>query len=297
LAILVLQASAQAPAQVSFATPQDAATALLQGLRTNDLDRLQAIFGPGGKDFSSGDPVLDRHDREVVALAMEQSFRWVDLDANRTELVIGNEAWPFPVPLARTETGWRFDTEAGKTEVLARRIGRNELAVIGLCQTYVLVQQQYSGQGHDGKKAGLYAQKVRSTPGLQDGLYWSVKPGEPPSPLGDLAAAAAAEGYDREKEPSAPFVGYYFRILTAQGRSASGGAKDYVVDGDMSGGFALVAYPAKYGFSGVMTFIVNQNGVVYQKDLGKETATLAGDLKVYNPDKTWTKVRLPKAKQ
>ena len=164
--------------------------------------------------------------------------------------------------------------------------------MIDLCRAYVQMQQDYASQPHEGKKPGLYAERFQSTPGRQDGLYWSVKPGEPPSPMGDLAAEAAAGGYEREKTPTAPFMGYYFRILTAQGSAVPGGAKNYVVDGDMSGGFALIAYPAKYAYSGVMTFVVNQSGVVYQKDLGKETAKLAGDLKAYNPDKSWSKVNV-----
>ncbi len=291
LALLVPQTDAQAAVQMTFATPEEAAAELLQALEANDIDKLLAIFGPGAQDFSSGDPTLDRHDREVVALAMQQSWRWVPRGANAKELVIGDEGWPFPVPLAKKGSGWQFDTDAGKEEVLARRIGRNELKVIDLCRGYVRAQQAYASQPHDDKPAGLYAQKIRSTADRQDGLYWSAKPGELPSPLGDLAAEAAAEGYDRENNPSAPFWGYHFRILTAQGKSAPGGAKNYIVDGAMSGGFALVAYPAKYGYSGVITFIVSQDGVVYETDLGEETAKLAGQVKDYNPDENWRKVQ------
>jgi hypothetical protein len=293
LAILIPQAKAQAPAQMSFATPEDAAKALLQAFQDQDLEKLNGIFGADAvQAISSGDPVSDRHDREVMAIAMAGSWRWAPLGATRKELIIGDEEWPFPVPLTKAGNAWRFDTEAGKHEVLARRIGRNELAVIDLCLAYVALQKEYAADGHDGKPAGLYAQKIRSTAGKQDGLYWEAKPGAPPSPMGDLAADAEAAGYDRAKNPDTPFMGYFFRIVAAQGSAAPGGAKNYLVNGDMSGGFALVAFPAKYGYGGVMTFIVNQNGVVYEKDLGKDTAQAVSEIKAYNPDKTWMKSRV-----
>jgi len=293
LAILaLLKADAQVPEQMVFATPEEAANALLQALKSDDLDKLKAIFGSDAQQaLSSGDPLLDRHDRAVITLAMQQSWRWEKRGAKNRTLMIGDERWPLPIPLAQKAKGWQFDTEAGKEEVLARRIGRNELFIIDLCRAYVNMQQKYSSQPHDGKPAGLYAQKIRSSPGRQDGLYWSTKPGEPRSPLGDLAAEAAAEGYTPESQSPAPFWGYQFRVLTAQGKSAPGGAKSYIEDGNMTGGFALVAYPAKYGFSGVMTFIVNQDGIVYEKDLGPETSKIAGTLNEYDPDKSWRIVR------
>jgi len=292
LTILALKANAQVPEQMGFATPEEAATALLQALKSEDLDKLRAIFGPDAQQsLSSGDPLLDRHDRAVIALAMQQSWRWEARGSKNRTLVIGNERWPLPIPLTKKASGWQFDTQAGKEEVLARRIGRNELFIIDLCRAYPNLQQKYASQPHDGKPAGLYAQKIRSTPGRQDGLYWSSKPGEQPSPLGDLAAEAASEGYSTENSSASPFWGYRFRIVTAQGKSAPGGARSYIVDGDMSGGFALIAYPAKYGYSGVMTFIVNQSGIVYERDLGPETSKLAGSLNEYNPDKSWKMVR------
>jgi len=202
-------------------------------------------------------------------------------------LIVGDEQWPFPVPLAKSGDQWQFDAEAGKREVLARRIGRNELGVIDLCGAYVGLQKEYAADSHDGKQSGLYAQRLRSTPGHQDGLYWETNPGEQTSPLGDLAAQAAEEGYAKDQTEGSPFWGYRFRIVTAQGASAPGGKKNYVVNGDMSGGFALVAYPAKYGSSGVMTFVVNQDGKVYQKDLGKDTSSLAAEIKEYGPDDSW----------
>ena len=185
IATLSAQTRAQAQMQMSFATPEEAATALLEALKTDDKAKLQGLFGPEAQEvLSSGDPVLDRHDREVVVLAMQQSWRWEPLSSNKKELVIGHEAWPVAVPLVKKGNGWQFDSEAGRVELLARRIGRNELAVIGLCRIYVLAQQEYASQSHDDKPAGVYAQRFRSTPGRQDGLYWSVKPGEPPSPFG-----------------------------------------------------------------------------------------------------------------
>jgi hypothetical protein len=188
---------------------------------------------------------------------------------------------------------WQFDSDEGKEEVLARRIGRNELGIIELCRAYVDMQEEYASQPHEGKPAGLFAQRLRSTSGHQDGLYWPVKPGERPSPLGDLAAEAATEGYETSSSSSSPFWGYQFRILTAQGPAAPGGKKSYVVNGEMSGGFALLAYPAKYASSGVMTFVVSQEGAVYEKDLGTDTATQAPGLTEYNPDESWTVVREP----
>ena len=184
--------------------------------------------------------------------------------------------------------GWRFDTAAGLDELRYRRIGRNELATIGACETYAAAQKAYAATGHDGKPAGLYAQQFASDPGKHNGLYWDTTPGEPESPLGPLAAEAAAEGYRRSTGTPAPFRGYFFRILTAQGPAAEGGAKSYLVGGDMRGGFALVAFPAEYGKSGVMTFLVDQSGVVRQKDLGPDTAKTAGAMTAYDPDSAWT---------
>jgi hypothetical protein len=260
----------------------------MQALKTGAPEQIEAIFGREAlAAVASGDAVSDKHDREVIALAMEQSWHWTRLGPVRQELIIGDEQWPFPIPLAKTGDQWQFDPDAGKQEVLARRIGRNELSVIDLCHAYVDVQKAYAGDPHDGKQAGLFAQRIRSTPGHQDGLYWDTNEGEKSSPLGDLAADASDEGYAKNQTEGSPFWGYRFRILTAQGGSAPGGTKSYVVNGDMAGGFALIAYPAKYGSSGVMTFLVNQDGAVYQKDLGKDTSRLAAQVTEYNPDDSW----------
>jgi hypothetical protein len=228
-----------------------------------------------------------------MALAMGQSWQWEKLSSDRMELIIGDEQWPLPVPLVKVRGGWQFDTAAGAGEMLSRRIGRNELRVIGVCREYVSMQKQYASQPRDGKVAGLYAQRLLSSQGRQDGLYWSVGDEETPSPLGDLVAQAVVEGYDVKKDPSQPFWGYHFRVLTAQGAAAKGGARNYIVNGEMSGGFGLIAYPAEYGRGGIMTFVVNQDGVVYQKDLGEDTLKVAPTLNDYNPDGTWAEVKAP----
>jgi hypothetical protein len=294
LALLFAPACNKSSSQAKFATPEEAAAALHQALKTEGLERMQAIFGREGVELvASGDPVSDQHDREVIALAMDQSWRWAPYGEDAKELIIGDEQWPFPVPLVKTGSEWQFDSEEGKEEVLARRIGGNELDTIDVCRAYVSMQREYASKPHDGKPAGLFAQHIRSSPDRQDGLYWPLKRGGRSSPMGDLVAKAAEEGYDLNKPESSPFRGYRYRILTAQGPSAPGGKKSYLVNGDMTGGFALLAYPAKYTFSGVMTFVVSQDGVVYQKDLGKDTATQARLLAEYNPDESWTAVQMP----
>ena len=295
VAILLMGPScSRTPTQSKFATPDDAAKTLVQALKAENMEQIASIFGRKTVEaVASGDTVSDKRDREVVRLAMEQSWRWAPLGPDRQELIIGDEQWPFPVPLAKSGDQWVFDGEAGKQEVIARRIGRNELGVIDLCRWYVDVQKEYAAEPHDGKQAGLYAQRLRSTRGHQDGLYWETNPDEKPSPLGDLVAEAAEEGYAKNRAEGSPFWGYRFRILTGQGGAAPGGKKNYVVNGDMPGGFGLVAYPARYGSSGIMTFIVNQDRVVYQKDLGKDTLSLAANMTEYNPDSSWTSVQMP----
>jgi hypothetical protein len=300
LMLFLLPACTFAPAPASdrtrFATPDEAAQAVMKGLATNNAVQLKAIFGPNvEKDLSSGDPVADRQDRQAMALAMEQSWRWSPLPGDRMELIIGAEQWPLPVPLAKVRGGWQFDTDAGKDELLSRRIGRDELRAIDVCRDYVTMQKEYAGQPRDAKVAGLYAQRFRSTPGRQDGLYWRVGAEETPSPLGGLIAQAVVEGYDENRDSPQPLWGYYFRVLTAQGAAAQGGARNYIVNGEMSGGFALIAYPADYGQGGIMTFIVNQDGVVYQKDLGDDTLNVATKLSEYNPDGAWTAVKAASA--
>jgi Protein of unknown function (DUF2950) len=284
------RAAAQAAQQRTFGSPEDAVKALVETVKTGKIDQLLTIFGPDGQELiASSDPATARANREVFAVAIREQWRLADEGPNRKTLVIGNEDWPFPVPLVKEASGWRFDTAAGKEEVLARRIGRNELATIETARAYVTAQKRYAQQGHDGKPPGVYATKFHSDPGKENGLYWPTTKGQKRSPLGDLVAQAAAEGRPiagKDAQPS-PFHGYYFKILTAQGAAVSGGAKSYVVKGDMSGGFALIAWPAQYDATGVMTFLVNQDGIVLEKDLGPGTDAAARKITSYNPDASW----------
>jgi Protein of unknown function (DUF2950) len=292
-AIPACTAAPSSPQHRTFATPDDAVRALTDAARTGNTDELLTIFGPDGNDLiASSDPATGRRNREVFVVAVAERWRLVDQGPNGKALVIGNEEWPFPVPLVKDANGWRFDTAAGKEEVLARRIGRNELAVIQICRTYVTAQRLYAQQGHDGKRAGLYARTFRSDPGRQNGLYWPAARGQKRSPLGDLVAQAADEGrpLGSDRRPS-PFHGYYFRILTAQGSAAPGGAKDYLAAREMSGGFALVAWPAQYDVTGIMTFVVNQDGLLHEKDLGPATDAAAKAMTLYNPDTSWGTVQ------
>jgi Protein of unknown function (DUF2950) len=281
--------TAPSPSYRTFATPEDAVRALIEAAKAKNLDEVIAIFGPEGKALiDSSDPATARRNREVFTVAVAERWHLEDLGNGGKVLVIGNEEWPFPVPLVKDGSGWRFDTAAGKEEVLARRIGRNELAAVRICRTYVAAQRIYAVRGHDGGPAGLYARTLRSDPDRQNGLYWPAARGEKRSPLGDLVAQAGGEGAAAgQRDKAAPFHGYYFKILTAQGPAASGGAKDYVVNGEMSGGFALVAWPAQYDATGIMTFIVNQDGTVREKDLGPETDAAARAMTLYNPDPSW----------
>ena len=286
-------AAQTASAGQTFATPEEAVTALAGAVKQSSVDQLMALFGAGGQDLvSSADPATARQNREVFMVAFSEGWHLVDDKPNRKTLVVGNENWPFPVPLVKAANRWHFDAAAGKEEVIARRIGRNELQVIDICKTYVASQQRYARDGHDGIAAGSYAQSFRSDPGRHNGLYWPDAKGEPKSPLGDLMSQAADEG--RATGPTAselsPFYGYYFKILKSQGKSAKGGAKSYVVSGNMTGGFALVAWPAQYDATGVMTFIVNQDGVLRQKDLGPQTGATAKAMTLYNPDASWHEV-------
>ncbi len=274
----------------TFKAPEEAVRALDAAVQRSDVPAVAAIFGPDGQELvDTSDPVDARQNREVFAAAMAEGWRLVDEGKHKT-LVVGNEGWPFPVPLVRDGDGWRFDAAAGKEEVLARRIGRNELAVIQVCRTYVAAQRLYAQRGHDGQPAGVYAASFASDPGRENGLYWVAAHGQPRSPLGDLMSEAAESRATASKPTPSPFHGYYFRILTAQGDAAQGGAKDYVAGGRMSGGFALVAWPAKYDLTGVMTFLINHDGVVYEKDLGEGTAEAVERVVRYDPDSSWTAV-------
>jgi Protein of unknown function (DUF2950) len=284
-------ARAEAGGPRVFATPDEAARVLIDTVEADDLQGLVALFGAAGQDLvDTSDAATGRRNREVFVAAVAEGWRWGDIGPDRKELVLGNEAWPFPVPLVKGASGWSFDAGAGREEILNRRIGRNELAVIRVLQHYVAAQRAYAATGHDGKPAGRYARHFGSDPGRQNGLYWPARPGEPRSPLGVLVAQASEQGYRHHGEPS-PFHGYYFRILEGQGKAAKGGAAQYVVDGEMTGGFALVAWPVHYDASGVMTFIVNQDGVAYEKDLGPDTPAAVERITRFDPDKTWRKAQ------
>ena len=287
LITMVCLLAAPARAQQVFKSPDEAAAALAAAVKSGDKNAMLKVFGPDGEDIiSSGDEVSDASYREKFTSAYDAKHAIVTEGDKKAVLMLGDKDYPFPVPLVHRKTGWEFDTAAGREEVLFRRIGHNELDAMQTCLAYVDAQNEYADKDR-GAGPGVYAQRIVSTPGHKDGLYWPKDGDE--SPLGELAAEAAAEGYKVGGGPQ-PFHGYYFRILTKQGSHAPGGALDYVVDGKMIGGFALVAYPAEYGNSGVMTFIVNHAGDVYQKNLGPNTDELAKRITAFDPDKSWTKV-------
>ncbi len=284
--------SAKSPKQKAFGSPEEAFKAMVTAMKANDTGELRAIFGPGGKNIVfSGDDVADKTGRDNIVKAYEEKNRLEIVNDNKAILSIGNNDWPLPIPVVKKGSGWRFDTKAAKKEILQRRIGKNELSAIQACKGYVDAQLEYAPRDYDGDGLFEYAQKFLSAPGEKDGLYWETKEGEQKSPLGALIAGATREGYFSKDPKSKPvsFHGYYYRILKEQGKDAPGGAYSYIVNGKMIGGFALVAYPAQYGNSGVMTFIVNKDGLVYQKDLGRNTEKIAQGIKTYNPDKTWKK--------
>ena len=290
-AVVVSSAAEAPPAHRTFASAEAAVRALAAAVESGDLGEVVAIFAPDGEALvASSDPATGQRNREVFIAAFSEGWRVVSLSANRASLVVGNEAWPFPVPLVKEGSRWRFDAAAGKEEVLARRIGRNELAAIAICRTYVAAQLRYAQAGHDDRRAGLYATTFRSAPGQENGLYWTPVHGKPRSPLGDLVAQAAEEGrpLTEPSDPPMPFHGYYFKILTGQGAAVAGGARGYVVDGELSAGFA---WPAQYDATGIMTFVVNHDGLIRQKDLGAATDAVARAMDVYNPDAAWHIVR------
>jgi hypothetical protein len=290
-AALVATLSCDRARPQTFATPEAAVAALVAAAQQDTIDDLLKLFGRDVNALvQSSSPAVARKNREVFVVAMAEGWHLADDPTGRKVLVVGNESWPFPIPLVRDEGRWKFDIAAGADEVIARRIGRNELDVIQLCRRYVAAQQQYAASGHDGRPAGRYAKALRSDPGRHNGLYWPASQGEKVSPLGQLVAEAAQEHepLDPSRPGPLPFHGYHFAILTAQGASAPGGPRDYVSNGEMTGGFALVAWPAQFGVTGIMTFVVAQDGTVYQKSLGDQTFTVARALKRYDPDATWT---------
>jgi hypothetical protein len=290
IALTVLLIATGASAQERFKSPDEAVAALINAAKATDRATVTRVLGPGSTEIvSSGDPVADANARKRVLEAYDSKHQVVMEGADKAVLVIGNEEWPFPIPLVRKDGNWQFDTAAGREEILARRIGRNELNAIEASLAFVDAQQEYAEKGIAGN--GVYAQRIVSQPGKKDGLYWPATNADDESPLGDLIASATAEGY-RAGQQRIPYHGYYYRVLTRQGPSAPGGTIDYIARGKMIGGFALVAYPAEYGNSGVMTFVVNHQGIVYQKDLGPNTARIAGAMTTYNPDQSWSRVEI-----
>ena len=281
-----------APSYRLFASPEEAGNELLQAAKSGDQNALLAIFGPDSKTIiSSGDAVQDKAQVDAFVGAYGVMHRWRDMADGSQTLVVGADNFVFPIPLKKDAAGqWYFDIAAGKDEILARRIGRDELAVINVCGALVDAQAEYFSERHADGSTKQYALKFISDPGKQNGLYWDSADGQPRSPLGPLVALATAQGYSVKPNSHLPFHGYYFRMLDRQGGNAPGGAKDYVVGGKMTGGFAFLAYPAEYGNSGVMTFIINQDGVLLQKDLGKTTTELATAMSEFNPDTSWTRV-------
>jgi hypothetical protein len=275
------------PHQKTFDTAQQAADVMIAAVKNDDVTALLEIFGPDGKDFvSTGDDVQDKNSRAAFA-AMAQEKMHVDTDPhnpNRALLSVGNEDWPTPVPLVKQGGKWHFDSKAGRTEILDRRIGSNELDAIVICRGYAEAQKEYASEIHDDSGVNQYAQRIISTPGKHDGLAWRNLDGSEGGPIGEAVAKAIEEGYTNKSEP---YHGYHFKTLKGQGPAAPLGRLDYVVNGAMIGGFALVAWPAEYRVTGVQTFIVSYDGVVYQKDLGPDTAKIAAAMELYNPDKTW----------
>jgi hypothetical protein len=271
-----------------FATPQEAVAALGAAVNGTNAAAFTELFGEAAKELVNPDTVQGANELDGFVAAFNVTNRLLGDKNSRLTLEVGTNQWPFSIPLVKRAEGWQFDTAAGREEILNRRIGRNELSVLRVCRAYVQAQREYAGKDRDGDEVLEFASKLASTPGQTDGLYWPLELNGETSPLGPLVAYAQAEGYSRnEAAERQPFHGYYFKILTRQDKRAPGGKYDYIINGNMIGGFALVAWPAEYGESGVMTFIVNQQGRVYQKDLGAKTDKTVSKLSAYAPDSTW----------
>ncbi len=278
--------------QKTFSSPEEAVKATVAAAKNNDDKELLAIFGPAAKELIfSGDPVADKQRRGRFIAAYDEKNR-LSTEGENTILIVGKQDWPFPIPLVKKGQSWIFDTEKGRQEILNRRIGENELFTIQTLLAIVDAEREYAMKDRDHNALLEYAQKFISDPGKRNGLYWETKEGEEPSPLGPIVVQAKSEGYKKQKSGGPPpYHGYYYKILNAQGKAAPGGAYSYLVKGKMIGGFAVIAYPAEHGNSGVMTFIVNHDGKVFQKNLGKNTAPVARNIKAYNPDSTWNQVK------
>jgi hypothetical protein len=290
---LALPVCVSASEEQTFNSPNDAVKALVAAAQNNDTNAIHLIFGPAGHELISPDVVQATEEFKMFVQRLTEKTQLINNSDSKATLELGVDGWPFPIPLVKQGGQWHFDTAAGKDEILARRIGRDELGAIDVCNAYVEAQREYASQDRLGDGVLAYAQFLRSTPGTHDGLFWPTnQPGEELSPLGPLIAQARVEGYQRTakmlNDEQAPYHGYYFKILTSQGKHAPGGRYNYIINGRMIAGFALVAWPAEWGDTGVMTFVVNQTGKVFQRNLGEKTFRIAGAMKEYDPDSEWT---------
>ena len=295
LLLLALPGRLRAAGEERFSSPKAAVEALKAAVEARDTNALHAIFGPAGRSLVAVDVVEAAEERELFMNRVKEKVNLVAESDSKQQLQVGADGWPFPIPVVKEGGQWFFDSESGREEILNRRIGANELGAIQVCRAYVQAQREYASVDRTGNAVLEYAQHLRSTPGTHDGLYWSTRTGDELSPLGPLIAQARVEGYRHETriltDEQSPYHGYYFKILTRQGKHASAGKCNYLINGHMIAGFALVAWPAEWGNTGVMTFIVNQQGIVYQKNLGPRTASIAQAMTTYDPDKTWTLVK------
>ena len=286
-------ASQPAAAQRTFASPEEASKALADAVRAKDVEGLLAVVGPSAKPWLfTGDDVADRNDWSRFLAGYDKKNALEKTGDNKAVLAVGDDAWPFPAPIVKKGSTWAFDTNAGRDELVNRRVGRNELDAIQTLLAIVDAQREYASKDADGNGFADYARRFRSSPGKKDGLYWPDETGKSPSPLGPLVATASKEGYGKQEKKSegpAPYHGYHYKILASQGKDAAGGAYDYLVGDKLLGGFAVVAWPATYRVSGVTSFVVNHDGVVFEKDLGPQTASIASAMTRYNPDATWRK--------
>jgi hypothetical protein len=290
VAVLRISSAQAEQTAAGFASPDEAVGALIAAVADNNTTELRRIFGPDSESLiSSGDPIADQQRRQGFVTAYNEQHKLAAAGDNRMVLDVGKDGWPAPIPLVKEGALWHFDAAAGAQEIIDRRIGRNEIAAIRVALSYADAQKDYFERAKQASGTGEYAQRLISTPNRHDGLYWPVAAGELESPLAPLVDQAIDEGYPVTGK-RIPYQGYYFRVLTGQGPHAPGGAKDYMNGGKMTGGFALLAWPATYGASGIMTFLVDQDGVVFQKDLGKDTAALAGAIARFDPDISWTRV-------
>ncbi len=294
-ALLAPVAAGPAPAAIqdAFATPDQAVAALMQAAQANDPQAVGRVLGPGSEALvRSGDPTKDANERKTFVTKYDEKHSLADDGSGRMVLTIGNDEWPMPIPLIEQNGKWHFDSHQGAQQIVDRRIGRNEIAAIRTCLAYVDAQLDYFDLFKQATGTGAYAQRLVSTPGNYDGLYWPATTGTVPSPLAPLVAKAQEEGYPGEVTAGKqlPYQGYFYRVLTSQGPNATGGARDYLAHGRMTGGFALIAWPTTYGASGIMTFIVNQDGIVFQKNLGPETAKRSGAIKSFDPDLAWARI-------